>query len=53
MEIKDLYKIYLQHPSIKIDTRKLVPGDIFFALKGPILMAIILQSKRYMPAQLM
>lgn len=35
MEIKDLYKIYLQHPSIKIDTRKLVAGDIFFALKGP------------------
>lgn len=35
MQIIDLYKIYKQHPSIKIDTRKLKPGDIFFALKGP------------------
>jgi len=35
MEIKQLYHLYLQHPSVKIDTRKLVSGDIFFALKGP------------------
>jgi UDP-N-acetylmuramoyl-tripeptide--D-alanyl-D-alanine ligase len=35
MEIKDLYKIYLQHPYIKIDTRKVTKGDLFFALKGP------------------
>ncbi len=34
MEINDLYKLYLQYPSIKIDTRKIVKGDIFFALKG-------------------
>ncbi len=34
MEIKDLYKLYLQYPSIKIDTRKLAKGDLFFALKG-------------------
>jgi UDP-N-acetylmuramoyl-tripeptide--D-alanyl-D-alanine ligase len=34
MEIKDLYKIYLQHPSVKIDTRKIEKGDLFFALKG-------------------
>ena len=33
--IDDLYKIYLQHPSVQTDTRKLKPGDIFFALKGP------------------
>jgi UDP-N-acetylmuramoyl-tripeptide--D-alanyl-D-alanine ligase len=35
MEIKDLYSLYLQHPSVKIDTRKIASGDIFFALKGP------------------
>ena len=35
MDIKDIYKLYLQHPSIKTDTRKLVQGDLFFALKGP------------------
>jgi UDP-N-acetylmuramoyl-tripeptide--D-alanyl-D-alanine ligase len=35
MEINDLYKLYLQYPSVKIDTRKVVNGDIFFALKGP------------------
>ncbi|HEY8690391.1 MAG TPA: UDP-N-acetylmuramoyl-tripeptide--D-alanyl-D-alanine ligase [Chitinophagaceae bacterium] len=35
MSIKDLYNIYLQHPSIKTDTRKIAKGDIFFALKGP------------------
>jgi UDP-N-acetylmuramoyl-tripeptide--D-alanyl-D-alanine ligase len=34
MEIKDLYKLYLQHPSIQTDTRKIKTGDIFFALKG-------------------
>lgn len=35
MELQDLYKLYLQHPSIKTDTRKIKEGDIFFALKGP------------------
>ena len=35
MDIHDIYKIYLQYPSIKIDTRKLAKGDLFFALKGP------------------
>jgi UDP-N-acetylmuramoyl-tripeptide--D-alanyl-D-alanine ligase len=34
MEIKDLYKLYLQYPSIQTDTRKLAKGDMFFALKG-------------------
>lgn len=34
MLIEELYKIFLQHPSIQTDTRKLKTGDIFFALKG-------------------
>jgi UDP-N-acetylmuramoyl-tripeptide--D-alanyl-D-alanine ligase len=34
MQIEQLYKIYLQHPSVQTDTRKLKAGDIFFALKG-------------------
>lgn len=32
---KDLYQLYLSHPSIQTDTRKLKKGDLFFALKGP------------------
>ncbi len=35
MEIKKLYSLYLANPSIQTDSRKLKPGDIFFALKGP------------------
>ncbi len=35
MQIQELYKIYLQSPSVQTDTRKLQHGDIFFALKGP------------------
>lgn len=35
MQIEQLYKIYLQHPSVQTDTRKLKEGDIFFALRGP------------------
>lgn len=35
MKIEDLYKLYLQYPSVQTDTRKLQQGDIFFALKGP------------------
>jgi UDP-N-acetylmuramoyl-tripeptide--D-alanyl-D-alanine ligase len=35
MTIPELYQLYLQHPSIQTDTRKLKKGDIFFALKGP------------------
>jgi len=34
MQIEELYKIYLAHPSVQTDTRKLKEGDIFFALKG-------------------
>src|SRR5215218_2530389 len=35
MNIHELYQVYLQHPSIQTDTRKLQKGDLFFALKGP------------------
>ncbi len=35
MQISELYKIYLQFPSIQTDTRKIKEGDLFFALKGP------------------
>ena len=33
--IESLYNIFIQHPSIQTDTRKLKQGDLFFALKGP------------------
>lgn len=35
MTIPDIYKIFLQFPSVVTDTRKIKTGDIFFALKGP------------------
>ena len=35
MTIEALYQIFLAHPSIQTDTRKLQNGDLFFALKGP------------------
>lgn len=35
MDIASLYQIYLQHPSVQTDTRRLQPGDLFFALRGP------------------
>lgn len=34
-EISDIYAHYLEHPSIQTDSRKICPGDFFFALKGP------------------
>jgi UDP-N-acetylmuramoyl-tripeptide--D-alanyl-D-alanine ligase len=34
MQTAQLYDIYLQHPQVQTDTRKLRPGDLFFALKG-------------------
>jgi UDP-N-acetylmuramoyl-tripeptide--D-alanyl-D-alanine ligase len=34
MTIEQLYELYKQYPSVQTDTRKLKPGDIFFALKG-------------------
>jgi len=35
MSIQELYKRFIQHPSVQTDTRKIKKGDIFFALKGP------------------
>lgn len=35
MSIEELYSIYLKHPSVQTDTRKIKAGDLFFALKGP------------------
>ena len=32
--IQDLYTIYLNHPTVSTDTRKIQPGCLFFALKG-------------------
>ncbi len=34
MTTEELYQIYLQHPVITTDTRKITKGSIFFALKG-------------------
>lgn len=35
MDIAGIYQLFLQHPSIQTDTRKLQDGDIYWALKGP------------------
>lgn len=35
MTIPELYKVFLQYPSVQTDTRKIKSGDLFFALKGP------------------
>lgn len=35
MSISTLYKLYLQNPLVCTDTRKIQPGCLFFALKGP------------------
>ncbi|HVU58917.1 MAG TPA: UDP-N-acetylmuramoyl-tripeptide--D-alanyl-D-alanine ligase [Puia sp.] len=35
MTIDQLYQIFLRHPSVQTDTRKLRQNDLFFALKGP------------------
>lgn len=34
MSIAALYEIYTKHPLVSTDTRKILPGSIFFALKG-------------------
>ncbi len=35
MQIEELYKLFLENPSIQTDTRQMNPGDLYFALKGP------------------
>jgi UDP-N-acetylmuramoyl-tripeptide--D-alanyl-D-alanine ligase len=34
VNINELYRIYLAHPDVQTDTRKIKPGQLFFALKG-------------------
>ncbi len=34
MTTEELYKLFLQHPIISTDTRKIAAGSLFFALKG-------------------
>jgi UDP-N-acetylmuramoyl-tripeptide--D-alanyl-D-alanine ligase len=34
MTTKNIYQLYLQHPVISTDTRKIAAGSLFFALKG-------------------
>src|SRR5690606_34478984 len=34
MQVQELYPLFLQHPQISTDTRKIQEGCIFFALKG-------------------
>ncbi|MFH0760084.1 MAG: UDP-N-acetylmuramoyl-tripeptide--D-alanyl-D-alanine ligase [Bacteroidota bacterium] len=34
MTPQDFYTIYLQHPQVCTDSRKIIPGCLFFALKG-------------------
>ena len=35
MSIEKIYAFYLNHPVVQTDTRKIQPGEFFFALKGP------------------
>ncbi|WP_422860875.1 UDP-N-acetylmuramoyl-tripeptide--D-alanyl-D-alanine ligase [Flagellimonas sp. S174] len=35
MKIAELYQIFLKHSEVSTDTRKINPGCLFFALKGP------------------
>lgn len=35
MDMKELYAVYQQYPSVVTDTRNIRPNDLFFALKGP------------------
>ena len=34
MSTEDIYQLFIQHPVISTDTRKIVPGSLFFALRG-------------------
>ncbi|MCF3109806.1 UDP-N-acetylmuramoyl-tripeptide--D-alanyl-D-alanine ligase [Niabella sp. CC-SYL272] len=35
MNTEALYQVYLNHPDVQTDTRKIREGELFFALKGP------------------
>ena len=35
MDIQSLYEKFLECGTVSTDTRKIVPGSVFFALKGP------------------
>lgn len=35
MTLEQLHALFLEHPTICTDTRKITPGCLFFALKGP------------------
>ncbi|MDB5201538.1 MAG: UDP-N-acetylmuramoyl-tripeptide--D-alanyl-D-alanine ligase [Ferruginibacter sp.] len=35
MQTDELYQLFLRHPEVETDTRKIKAGAIFFALKGP------------------
>ncbi|MDB5196518.1 MAG: UDP-N-acetylmuramoylalanyl-D-glutamate--2,6-diaminopimelate ligase [Flaviaesturariibacter sp.] len=35
MTLEEIYALYRQNPQVETDTRKLKPGSLFFALKGP------------------
>lgn len=32
--IKELYELFLKYPAVSTDTRNIIPGSLFFALKG-------------------
>ncbi|MCE1198997.1 MAG: UDP-N-acetylmuramoyl-tripeptide--D-alanyl-D-alanine ligase [Marinilabiliales bacterium] len=34
MQTEDLYKLFIDHPVVTTDSRKIEPGSLFFALKG-------------------
>ncbi|MCB9294716.1 MAG: UDP-N-acetylmuramoyl-tripeptide--D-alanyl-D-alanine ligase [Lewinellaceae bacterium] len=34
MKLQELYELYLRHPKVSIDSRKVEPGCLFFAIKG-------------------
>ena len=45
MKIAELYELYKQHPVVTTDSRKCPQGALFFALKGTLLMEMLLLPK--------